>query len=253
MLEYSQQNKTAWEYNVYDFWCAHAGTPQDRAKKILADPKGQLKFLAKYFDYFEGMNIANICGSCGKKAVPLAVLGANVTIFDISEENRRYAIELADAAGTSITFVLGDVLEIDLARYAGAFDVVFMEGGVLHYFHDIRAFMDIMYALLKPGGRMICSDFHPFQKIYDALGLEQEPMDYFSTAVFSGEMAQARFYPQEVRRKMPLCSYRKYTVSEIINACLDAGFCLKCFDEYPAWNCAALPGEFVMVGQKTER
>ena len=39
-----------------------------------------------------------------------------------------------------------------------------MEGGVLHYFHDIDEFMGIMYALLKSGGKMICSDFHPFTK-----------------------------------------------------------------------------------------
>ena len=36
---------------------------------------------------YEGLKIANICGSCGKKAIPLALLGADVTVFDISEEN----------------------------------------------------------------------------------------------------------------------------------------------------------------------
>lgn len=41
------------------------------------------------------MKIANPCGSNGRIAVPLALLGADVTIFDISEENKRYALELA--------------------------------------------------------------------------------------------------------------------------------------------------------------
>ena len=36
-------------------------------------------------------------GRCGKKAIPLAVLGAEVTVFDISEDNRRYALEVAEA------------------------------------------------------------------------------------------------------------------------------------------------------------
>ena len=45
-----------------------------------------------------GIKIANICGSCGKKAVPLAILGAEVTVFDISEDNKRYALEVAAAA-----------------------------------------------------------------------------------------------------------------------------------------------------------
>ena len=47
----------------------------------------------------------------------------------------------------------------------GFFDVVFMEGGILHYFYDIDEFMHIMYSLLKNNGKMICSDFHPFTKI----------------------------------------------------------------------------------------
>ena len=63
--------------------------------------------------------------------------------------------------------MVGDVLEIDLNTYGGYFDVVFMEGGILHYFHDINEFMQVMYSLLKAGGKLICSDFHPIAKIND--------------------------------------------------------------------------------------
>ena len=212
-----------------------SGTPEERAKEDRADPKRMLRKYARYFDRFEGVRIANICGSCGKKAVPLALLGADVTVFDISEENKRYAMETARAAGVSLTYEVCDVLSIDLQKYGEAFDVVFMEGGILHYFHDIDEFMKIMYALLKPGGKMICSDFHPFTKINDSLKLETPVMSYFSTDVFEGEMAHARFYPEEIRGQMPKCSLRKYTVSEIINAIIRSGFRLEQFDEHPAW------------------
>ncbi|MDE6996104.1 MAG: class I SAM-dependent methyltransferase, partial [Lachnospiraceae bacterium] len=124
---------------------------------------------------------------------------------------------------------------------------VFMEGGVLHYFHDINEFMDIMFALLKKGGRMICSDFHPFTKTADLLGLEQPTMSYFSTEIFEGEMAHARFFEESIRKNMPRCSYRKYTVSEIINAVIGSGFVLRKFDEHPAWDNEKLPGEFTIV------
>ena len=75
MIDYSIQNKKAWEYNAYDFWVKEAGMPADRAKKIVADPHGALKRYANYFETYKGIRVANICGSCGKKAVPLAVLG----------------------------------------------------------------------------------------------------------------------------------------------------------------------------------
>lgn len=92
MVDYSIQNKKAWEYDAYDFWVKHSGTPAERAKKDLENPIGMLRKYADYFDTYQGIRVANICGSCGKKAVPLAVLGADVTVFDISEDNKRYAM-----------------------------------------------------------------------------------------------------------------------------------------------------------------
>ena len=97
---------------------------------------------------------------------------------------------------------------------------------------------------------MICSDFQPFTKIMDALKLEQPTMSYFSTEVFEGEMAHARFYAEEIRRQIPKCSYRKYTISEIINAIINVGFALKRFDEHPAWENEKLPGEFTAIAVK---
>lgn len=250
MKDYSMQHKKAWEYNAYEFWVKSSGTPEERAKKDIENPKGMLKRYAEYFDTFEGIKVANICGSCGKKAIPLALLGSQVTIFDISEDNKRYALEVAKAAHVDVRFEVCDILEIDMSKYENYFDVVFMEGGILHYFHDIDEFMSIMYSLLRKGGKLICSDFHPFTKIADILELQQPTMSYFSTDIFEGEMAHARFFEEDIRNQMPKCSYRKYTISEIINAVINAGFCLKRFDEHPAWTNEKVPGEFTAVAIK---
>ena len=250
MEEYSKQHKKAWEYNAYDFWVTHAGTPAERAKEDMAAPEKMLRKYARYFDRYEGIRIANICGSCGKKAIPLALLGADVTVFDISEQNRQYAMETAEAAHVCLHYEVCDVLEIDLEKYGSSFDVVFMEGGILHYFHDIDEFMRIMYSLLKPGGKMICSDFHPFTKINDSLKMGMPVMSYFSTDIIEAEMAHSRFFEDEIRRQMPKCSLRKYTISEILNAIIRSGFTLKQFDEHPSWEDDRLPGEFTAIAVK---
>ena len=75
-------------------------------------------------------------------------------------------------------------------------------------------------------------------------------MSYFSTDVFEGEMAHARFYEEEIRSRMPKCLYRKYTISEIINSVIDCGFMLEKFDEHPAWTNDKIPGEFTVVAVK---
>ena len=131
MNDAGRQHKRAWEYDAYNFWVEHNGTPEVRAKEDAENPEKMLRKYAAYFDRYEGIKIANICGSCGKKAIPLALLGADVTVFDISEENRRYAMETAQAANVSIHYAVGDVMDIDLGQYGGTFDVVFMEGGIV--------------------------------------------------------------------------------------------------------------------------
>ena len=196
MRDYSVQNKKAWEYSAYEFWTKHE-TPSERARKDMENPLSALKWHASYFDNCTDVRIANICGSCGKRAIPLALLGAEVSIFDISEDNRKYALETAAAANVNINYEVCDVLDIDTKKYGNYFDVVFMEGGILHYFHDINEFMNVMYSLLKQNGTMICSDFHPFTKIKDILNLEQPSMSYFSTDIFEGEMAHARFFEED--------------------------------------------------------
>ena len=250
MEKYAEQNKIAWEFDAYNFWVMQTGTPAERAKMDLENPRAILGRYSEYFGDVSGIKVANVCGSCGKKAVPLAILGASVTVFDISRENMRYACETAEAAGVNIDYAVGDVMYIDMSVYGEYFDIVFMEGGILHYFYDINRFMGVMNNLLRKGGRMVCSDFHPIHKFIDVLELGNQPTDYFSTEMIECEMAHAKFYDEEKRKKFPKCKIRRYTLSEIINSVIENGFVLARFDEHPAWTKKELPGLFTLLADK---
>ena len=104
MKDYSSINKTAWEHDAYAFWHRQMGEPAEAAKRIAADPAKALRRFAAYFGEVGGLRVANICGSCGKKALPLALLGAQVTVFDISRDNQRYALEMAQAVGVALDY-----------------------------------------------------------------------------------------------------------------------------------------------------
>lgn len=115
-----------------------------------------------------------------------------------------------------------------------------------------------MRALLKDGGRMLCSDFHPLNKIMNVLGFwgrEERPAeitvpDYFDSGIKEVEMAHAQFYDEEKRSSFPKCLIRGHTLSDIINAALSAGFRITGFDEHPAWTNPKLPGEFTLIAEK---
>ena len=202
----------------------------------------------------KGLKIANPCGSNGRKAVPLALMGAEVTIFDISEENKKYAIELAKSAGTAIDYVVGDFYDINLVKYKNYFDILYLEGGILHYFNDINKFTRTLYAITKPNGKIILSDFHPIRKIV-AVGRSGKngrvtKGNYFDSNVYSGDLAYKNEFNQEEQTDFPDCSLRFYTLSEIINAVIQAGFTIKEFNEHPNWDDKNIPGEFTIFAVK---
>ncbi|WP_211750450.1 methyltransferase domain-containing protein [Paenibacillus sp. Marseille-Q4541] len=246
MNEQSQKNKKAWEYRAYEFWHKRDGSPMDKANQILKDPIACLKKHKPFFEHVEGKKVANLCGSNGRKAVPLALLGAEVTVFDISEENKKYAMELAECAHTTIDYNVTDIYDMDLNKYKGFFDVLYLEGGILHYFGDIDKLMSILYGLLKNGGVMILSDFHPLRKCI----LSDGETGYFDTEIKNGDVAYKSFFDEQEQIDFPDVSVRSYTLSEIINSVLSNGFQLKKFDEHRGWKNENIPWEFTILAEK---
>ncbi|MGZ9583731.1 class I SAM-dependent methyltransferase [Paenibacillus marinisediminis] len=246
MNEQSQRNKKAWEYRAYEFWHKRDGTPEELANRILENPIACLKKHKHYFEYVEGKKVANLCGSNGRKAVPIALLGAEVTVFDISEENSNYALEVAASANTTIDYIVTDIYEIDLKKYGGYFDLLYLEGGILHYFGDLDKLMSILFGLLKDGGSMILSDFHPFRRCI----VSQGKIEYFDPELRSGDVAYKGFFDEEEQSGFPDTSIRLYTLSEIINSVLASGFKLKKYDEHRGWNNENIPWEFTILADK---
>jgi 2-polyprenyl-3-methyl-5-hydroxy-6-metoxy-1,4-benzoquinol methylase len=256
MREQAAVNKTAWEYRAYEFWTQQA-SPIEKAASLKADPLARFHFHRQYFQNISGKRIANPCGSNGRMAVPLALLGADVTVFDISEENKRYALELAKEASVEIQFVLGDFCEADLTIYGEAFDVVYAEGGITHYFSDIDVFTRTLYSIIKDNGALILSDFHPYRKMNRAgspmISVSQTDGSYFDAEIHCGNVAYQPFFPQEEQDAFPKCLLRFYTMSEIINSVIESGFVLKEFLEHPSYEDKKLPGLFTIIAHKTGR
>ena len=242
-------NKAAWEHRAYDFW-NQGGSPEERAAQVKADPRARLGFHKGYFEDVAGKRIANPCGSNGRRAIPLALLGADVTVFDLSGENRRYALEVADAAGVRMEYVLGDFCEADLNKYADVFDIVYAEGGVIHYFSDIAAFANTLYAIIKPAGRLILSDFHPYRKTIGTGSAAPTDGDYFDARLHSVNVPYRGFFSQAEQDAFPQCLLRFYTLGEIVNAVIAVGFVLDELAEHPSFENGKLPGAFTIIAHR---
>jgi SAM-dependent methyltransferase len=250
----SEVNRKAWSFRAYEFWNNHIGTPAEAAKMMINDPKQKLRRHLQYFGDVQGMKIANLLGSNGRKAVPLALLGADVTVIDISEENQKYALELASEAGVGIQFIVADLMEYDMTPLHAQFDLVYLEGGILHYFNDLHRVAEIIYSLLREGGKVVLSDFHPVRKMVKLTeGNLVLDGDYFDSRIHRGEVAYQNYFSAEEQVSFPECLLRYWTLGEIVTAIAQTGFRIEELVESPRYDeYIHIPGEFTLIALKGE-
>ena len=216
-----------------------------------SDPASFLRHDLPYLGNVEGKRVINLLGSNGRKAVPLALLGAEVTVVDISPEGARYALELAEAAGVRINYLIADVTALPMQELANNFDLAYMEGGVFHYFTDLSRIAKTVHGLLSPGGRLVASDFHPIRK---CLSVNQGHIclagNYFDEQFHDCDVAYQQFFPEEEQNEFPKCQLRYWTLGEIVTAFARVGLTIEQLVESPHPQLADIPGQFILTATK---
>lgn len=261
-MQSSEQNKNAWNSGAYQSWLNRFGTPAEAAEKIKSDPRKRLGTALDHMGDVQGRKIINLMGSNGNKAVALALLGASLTVADFSEENRQYAMELAQAAGVELRYIVADVLQMPEEELDGSYDIVFMEFGILHYFTDLQPLFEVVRRLLQPGGRLILQDFHPIStKLISSRGTTAKIRkhkvdgDYFDTALVEKEVSYSKFSESapadEQQQKVYL---RNWTLGEIVTSVAATGLVIKVLEELPNLSSdvfdKGIPKTFTIIAER---
>jgi len=114
------------------------------AARLLVDPDIQMGEIA-------GAQVLCLAAGGGQQSAAFAILGAGVTVFDISEVQLQRDLEAARHYGFSIQAVQGDMRDLS-AFSGGSFDIVW-HGHSLNYIPDIAPVLDEIRRVLRPGGR----------------------------------------------------------------------------------------------------
>jgi 2-polyprenyl-3-methyl-5-hydroxy-6-metoxy-1,4-benzoquinol methylase len=253
------KNEEAWNKETYDAWVQRFGEPHEAALKIKRDPAKMLSVLYDRFNGVDGRKVMNLMGSNGNKAVALSLLGANVTVVDFSEGNKCYAMELAKEAGVKIDYILSDVLKLSPEQLTGDYDIVFAEMGILHYFIDLKPFMNVIHKLLRNNGIMVIRDFHPVStKLITSRGSTAKVRkhkvtgDYFDTSLNEKDISYSKYLSDNEQPQKVLL--REWNLGEIVTAVADGGFLIKSLSEEPNLSSEVfdkgIPKTFTLVAEK---
>jgi 2-polyprenyl-3-methyl-5-hydroxy-6-metoxy-1,4-benzoquinol methylase len=259
--EINLNNEQAWNQHAYEAWVNRFGTPEQAAARIKQDPAARIRSFAKHIGELHGKKVANLLGSHGGKAVPMALLGASVTIVDFSAENAKYASELAVAAGVHIRYVIADILELPDEELTGNYDSILMEFGILHYFLDLSPLFAVAAKLLRQGGKLILQDFHPIStKLISSRGTtanirkHKVTGDYFDTSIEETDVAYTKFVTGADPAHMHKVKLRKWTLGEIVTGVASAGLFTERLDEEANASSdvfdKGIPKTFTLVARK---
>ena len=231
-------NRTAWDAASFEAWVAAYGTPEAQADVLRRAPRHKVRRLLPFLGDVSGLRVANPLGSHGRCAVALALLGAEVTVFDLSVSNQRYALELADAAGVRIGYECGDLLDFDRDRFGGSFDIVVTELGIVHWFTDLDRFVDALRALATPGGRLVLQDFHPATRKAGA---------YFDVELKTVPVPTAEILTS---KSLPSTTIRRWTLGEVVTAFARQGLRIEELVEAPLGDVAPMPEIYTLTARR---
>ena len=182
-MNYINENKAAWE-EVFDH--RREDWRDDMPEKLKAEDlpymNDMLKRAMRSLD-LQGKVIAHFCCNNGREMLSAMQLGAAHGYgFDIAENMIAFARETAAKAELPCTFTACNILEIG-AEYDGAFDLVLFTIGAITWFQDLGALFAVVARCLKPGGRLLINDYHPFVNMLPIPGEEAfRPDDLYRVA-----------------------------------------------------------------------
>jgi SAM-dependent methyltransferase len=198
-----------------------------------------------------GKQVVHLQCNAGQDTLSLARLGAEVTGVDISDTAIEFARALSRDAGIPARFERSDVYDwlAETAHGPERFDIAFSSYGALIWLSDIAAWVRGVASILRPGGRLVVVEFHPYASTFEegwkltypyfnggeAMVWEEGIEDY--VAASRSELG-GRPYEEEVvdfRNPHPTHEWC-WSIAEILTAVLEAGLILTAFREYPYCN-----------------
>lgn len=242
MDELARENKERWEA------LAQAGVQfsrpflelNEQTAREAVDPHNLLGNIA-------GKNVLCLAGGGGQQSAAFALLGAQVTVLDLSETMLQRDREAAEAYNLTIRIEQGDMR--DLSRFAaGSFDVVWHAWSLSFVPNAPQVFAQVAH-VLRPGGlyRLECANPFVVGEVSDSWNGEGYllKLPYENGELFFNDpdwtFEDAAGNPQRVAGPREF----RHTLSSLVNGLVGQGFVILGLWEGPTeGNASAEPGSW---------
>jgi len=241
-----EMNKRHWNAIAFKDWKKKAsfrqqikdGSPyleqmEPKIGPYLRDVQGKKVIVLQFGD-------ALLLLACAKK-------GALVTGVDFSSQMIRLAKKSAKECGVNVKLVEADCQHLPKSIPNSYFDLAVAECGIFIWIENLGAWMKSTHRVLKKGGKLIVSDFHPLS-ICTSEWKEGRLLS-FTRSYFDQQPRVCR------EENAPSSVEFMWKLSDVINAAIDAGFRIDRVEEYYVEEKVKevppfIPTDFLLVASK---
>ena len=158
----------------------------------------------------------------------LSRMGADVIGVDLSDKGIDAAKQLNTKLRLNAKFIHSDVYDLP-NNLNEKFDIVFTSYGVIGWLPDINKWAETIAHFLKPGGKLIFVEFHPFVWMYDDDFLKVS-YNYFKDEPIVGE-ENGSYADKNTENKYKYMCWN-HGLGEVTSALLKVGLSLEHLKEY---------------------
>lgn len=175
-----------------------------------------------------GKKILHLQCHFGQDSISLSRMGAQVTGIDLSDKAIETAKNLAHECGTDTEFICSDVYQLPQVLEK-KFDMVFTSYGTIGWLPDLEKWAEVIAHFLKPEGKLVFVEFHPFVWMYDDdfthikyNYFNEKPIVETHEGTYADKMA-------EIIQKYVMWNH---PTSEVLNSLIQNNLQINSFNEY---------------------
>jgi len=171
----------------------------------------------------------------GQDTISLSRMGAISTGVDFSNKAIDNARKIARQCQTDTQFICCDIYDL-VNHLDHKFDIVFTSYGTIGWLPDLDKWAKIITHFLKPGGKFVFAEFHPYIWMYDDF-FKSIKYDYFKSEAII-ETESGTYADKKAAIKQKYISWN-HSLSEVLGSLLKNGMELRSFEEfdYSPYNC----------------
>ena len=224
MKDYLDINRNSWNAKVEP----HLNSDFYDVKNFIEGQSSLNSIELNLLGDIKGKEILHLQCHFGQDSISLSRLGANVTGIDLSDKAIETAKSLAEKCNTDTQFINSDVYALPNVLDK-QFDIVYTSYGVIGWLPDLKRWAEVISHFLKPNGKLIFVEFHPFVWIYDD-DFTHLKYDYFNNSPIIETYEET--YADKTADITQDYVMWNHPTSDVLNALIENDMEINRFDEF---------------------